>query len=328
MKKVSQKRFILVTRKTRQQELIERFNTWPQAKFYLEHNAIDAQDYLDEHDIYQKCLTEAEHVLKPLGRFQQLDRVLLPNYQFGSSDIVVVIGQDGLVANTLKYLQGQPVIAINPDPARWDGKLLPFEIAQLKEVVMATLAESIATKNITFAEASTNDGQRLLAVNDLFIGPKTHTSAYYTLSWNGFSEAQSSSGVIISTGFGSTGWFQSILAGAIGISSNDSHASGEGFAWDGTATRSINSHALGKGFAWDQARLQFSVREPFPSQATGVDLIFGEIIPNTLFQMESQMPENGVIFSDGIESDFLAFNSGTVVSVGVAKVQGQLVCGE
>lgn len=32
-------------------------------------------------------------------------------------DIVVVIGQDGLVANTLKYLDGQPVIAINPDPA-------------------------------------------------------------------------------------------------------------------------------------------------------------------------------------------------------------------
>ncbi|HFC91597.1 MAG TPA: sugar kinase, partial [Leucothrix mucor] len=209
MKKVSQKRFILVTRKTRLQELIERFNTWPQAKFYLEHNDIDAQDYLDEHDTYQKCLVEAERVLKPLGRFQQLDRVLLPNYQFGSSDIVVVVGQDGLVANTLKYLKGQPVIAINPDPARWDGKLLPFEIAQLKEVVMATLADRISSKSITFAEATTNDGQRLLAVNDLFIGPKTHTSAYYTLNWNGVSEAQSSSGVIISTGFGSTGWFQS-----------------------------------------------------------------------------------------------------------------------
>lgn len=308
MKKVSQKRFILVTRKTRLQELIERFNTWPQAKFYLEHNDIDAQDYLDEHDTYQKCLVEAERVLKPLGRFQQLDRVLLPNYQFGSSDIVVVVGQDGLVANTLKYLKGQPVIAINPDPARWDGKLLPFEIAQLKEVVMATLADRISSKSITFAEATTNDGQRLLAVNDLFIGPKTHTSAYYTLNWNGVSEAQSSSGVIISTGFGSTGWFQSILAGAMGIAQT-------------------NLHELSQGFDWDQPRLQFSVREPFPSKATGVDLVFGEIIPNTPFQMESQMPENGVIFSDGIESDFLAFNSGTVVSVAVAKVQGQLVCG-
>jgi len=308
MKKGNQKRFILVTRKTRLQELIERFNTWPQAKFYLEHNDIDAQDYLDEHDTYQACLTEAVRVLKPLGRFQQLERRLLPNYQFGSSDIVVVVGQDGLVANTLKYLQGQPVIAINPDPARWDGKLLPFEMAQLKSVVSATLADRIATKSITFAEASTNDGQQMLAVNDLFIGPKTHSSAYYTLRWNGVSEVQSSSGVIISTGFGSTGWFQSILAGAMGISH-------------------VDSHELSAGFAWDQARLQFSVREPFPSQATGVDLVFGEIVQNTPFQMESHMPEKGVIFSDGIESDFLDFNSGTIVSVGVAKVQGQLVCG-
>lgn len=301
-----QSRFILVTRKTRLQELIERFNTWPQAKFYLEHNNVDADDYLREHDVYQQCLREAEQVLKPLGRFQQFDRSLLPSYQFGSSDIVVVIGQDGLVANTLKYVQGRPVIAINPDPSRWDGKLLPFEMSQLKEVVLSTLAQQSTTKSITFAEATTNDGQQMLAVNDLFIGPKSHTSAYYALSWNGQREVQSSSGVIISTGFGSTGWFQSILAGAMGITQ-------------------LEDHDLAEGFAWHEQRLQFSVREPFPSQATGVELVFGEITPQTPFQLESQMAENGVMFSDGIEADYIAFNAGTVVSIGVARTQGQLV---
>lgn len=112
----SQYRFVLVTRKTRLQELVARFNTWPQARFYLEHNDADVQDYLNEHDLYQQRLREAERVLRGFGRFQQLERSLLPNYQFTPSDIVVVIGQDGLVANTLKYLQGQPLIAINPDP--------------------------------------------------------------------------------------------------------------------------------------------------------------------------------------------------------------------
>lgn len=168
--KNNQPRFILVTRKTRLQELIERFNTWPQARFYLEHNQVDAQDYLDEHDVYQQRLQEAERVLKALGRFQALERSLLPNYQFGAADIIVVIGQDGLVANTLKYLQGQPVIAINPDPGRWDGKLLPFVMADLAGVVDYTLAGHADTRSITFAEARTNDGQRMLAVNDLFIG--------------------------------------------------------------------------------------------------------------------------------------------------------------
>ncbi len=227
-------------------------------------------------------------------------------YQFSPSDIVVTIGQDGLVANTLKYLNGQPVIAINPDPDRWDSKLLPFEIAALESVVMRTMADKSASKTITFAEAKTNDGQSMLAVNDLFIGPKSHTSARYLLSWKGHKEIQSSSGIIISTGFGSTGWFQSILAGALAVAGN-------------------KSHPLKEGFAWHEQRLQFTVREPFPSHTTGIDLIFGSITPESPLELESFMPEYGVIFSDGIESDFLAFNSGTIASIGLASVQGQLI---
>jgi NAD kinase len=301
-----QYRFILVMRKTRLQELIERFNTWPQARFYLEHNQVDAQDYLDEHDLYQRRLQEAERTLKGLGRFQLLERRLLPNYQFGPADIIVTIGQDGLVANTLKYLNGQPVIAINPDPKRWDGKLLPFEIGDLPAAAMRTMAGKAACKTISFAEAKTNDGQRMLAVNDLFIGPKSHTSARYLLSWDGRQETQSSSGIIVSTGFGSTGWFQSILAGALGVAGNE-------------------SHPLKDGFDWHEKRLQFTVREPFPSQITGTSLVFGAITPETPLTLESQMPENGVIFSDGIEADYLAFNAGTVATIGLAASQGQLI---
>ena len=306
MGKYHQHRFILVVRKTRLQELIERFNTWPQAKFYLEHNQIDPQDYLAEHDLYQRRILEAEQTLKALGRFQLLERHLLPNYQFSRTDIVVTIGQDGLVANTLKYLDGQPLIAVNPDPERWDGKLLPFEIGDLPAAVARTVTGKAACKTISFAEARTNDGQRLLAVNDLFIGPKSHTSARYLLSWNGQQEAQSSSGVIVSTGLGSTGWFQSILAGALGISGS-------------------TVHPLQQGFAWHEQRLQFSVREPFPSRTTGISLVFGAITPETPLLLESGMPENGVIFSDGIESDYLNFNTGAVVTVNLAKTQGQLI---
>jgi hypothetical protein len=37
------------------------------------------------------------------------------------------------------------------------------------------------------------------------------------------------------------------------------------------------------------------------------------------------MPENGVIFSDGIEADFLDFTSGITASISVADKVGQLV---
>ncbi|MEQ4701780.1 sugar kinase [Providencia rettgeri] len=299
-------RFVLVMRKTRLQELIERFNTWPQAKFYLEHNHVEVSDYLNEHDLYQRQLVQAESVLKSLGRFQLLERKLLPSYQFSKQDIVVVIGQDGLVANTLKYLNGQPVIAINPDPERWDGQLLPFEIGQLQEVVINTLKGKIEQKIVTFAQATTNDGQLLLAVNDLFIGPKSHTSARYLLNWNGEQEFQSSSGIIISTGLGSTGWFQSILAGA-------------------QAIMGVSTHPLAKGFGWGESKLQFSVREPFLSKTTGTKWVFGTIEPSSPLAVESLMPDNGVIFSDGIEDDFLQFNSGCIVTVKIADTQGLLV---
>jgi hypothetical protein len=37
------------------------------------------------------------------------------------------------------------------------------------------------------------------------------------------------------------------------------------------------------------------------------------------------MPERGVIFSDGIEADFLEFNSGSKATISVAERQGRLV---
>ncbi|WP_283815061.1 MULTISPECIES: hypothetical protein [unclassified Bradyrhizobium] len=41
--------------------------------------------------------------------------------------------------------------------------------------------------------------------------------------------------------------------------------------------------------------------------------------------MRSLMPENGVIFSDGIEADRLDFNSGTEAQITVAEREGRLV---
>ena len=48
---------------------------------------------------------------------------------------MVTLGQDGLVANTLKYLNGQPVVGVNPDPERWDGRLLPFRVSDLSKLM-------------------------------------------------------------------------------------------------------------------------------------------------------------------------------------------------
>jgi len=50
-------------------------------------------------------------------------------------------------------------------------------------------------RSVTLAEACRNDGQRLLAFNDLFLGAQTHVSARYRIRWAKAEEPQSSSGV-------------------------------------------------------------------------------------------------------------------------------------
>lgn len=301
---------VLVTRKTRLQELVRKYNTMEQARFYIEHLGADFSDYLREDEIYRAAVEKVGAAAEKYARLQHIDRDFLPNMIFGEKDIVIVVGQDGLVANVMKYLDRQPLIGINPDPARWDGILLPFEAGQAETVVAKTIAGNHAAKEITMAQASTQDGQHMLAVNDLFIGQRTHVSARYDITWNRRTEHQSSSGIIVSTGLGSTGWYRSVITQAAGI-----------------------AHAfLGKEFSagrqsWDADRLTFVVREPFPSRSTRTDIVFGEIAGKDDFRVLSQMPGNGVIFSDGIEADAIEFNAGTEVVIRTALRKGMLVVG-
>src|SRR5689334_22491927 len=128
MAAAADKKFVLVVRPTRLDDLVVRFNTIQQAQFYVEHLGADFSDYLLEHNRYREATVSAEEVLGALGRVQRLERRYVPNFVFGPDDSIVVLGQDGLVANTLKYLDGHRVVGVNPDPARWTGALLPFKV--------------------------------------------------------------------------------------------------------------------------------------------------------------------------------------------------------
>jgi hypothetical protein len=79
------------------------------------------------------------------------------------------------------------------------------------------------------------------------------------------------------------------------------------------------------GFQWESDYLYFTVREPFPTRTTRASLVFGRVTPETPLTLESQMAEHGVIFSDGLEKDFLEFNSGTQAVIGIAERKGVLV---
>ena len=50
-----------------------------------------------------------------------------------------------------------------------------------------------------------------------------------------------------------------------------------------------------------------------------------QITPDKPLALTSHMSESGVIFSYGIESDFLQFNSGMVATVSIAEKKGSVV---
>jgi len=311
MSETQYEKIVLVTRKTRLEGLVERFNTRGQAKFYLEHSGGDFAYYEREHETYQSALAVLRAQLSRLAKFQEIERGFLPNFVFSDNDLVVTIGIDGLVVNTAKYLDGQPIIAVNPDPRNIDGLLLPFNVQTAPAMARQVLKNQFQTREISMAEARLNDGQSLLAFNDLFIGVRSHVSARYLIRLEGREEHHSSSGVIVSTGAGSTGWLSSLFNMANGMLAGFSSAE----------TQPLPAFRLD----WEADQLIFVVREPFASKTSGASLTCGRITAQEPLLIESEMPDGGVIFSDGVEADFLAFNAGATATISLAERKTRLV---
>jgi hypothetical protein len=250
-----------------------------------------------------------EKSISPLFKHKVLFRSFLPAYIFTDGDLIVVIGQDGLVANTAKYVNGLPIVAVNPDEERYDGVLLPHSPGTFLSAIKGFMNGSYESKNVTMAKATMNDGQSLLAFNDFYIGAASHISSRYNLEFGGKRENQSSSGILVSTGAGSTGWISSVF----------------------NMTNNINSYFYNQkrefdsGLDWEDDKLLFVVREPFLSKMSQIDLGYGTVVGSKTLKIESKMPSKGVIFSDGIESDFLNFNSGSIVEIGIAKEKANLI---
>lgn len=319
-------KIVLVRRETRLQGLRKRFNTAQQARFYLERMGQNFAEYEDEEAVYERAVKNLQAELSKLERkVHVIDRSFLPNYLFDPEDVVVAVGPDGLVVNTAKYLEGQMLVAVNPDPRRIDGILLPFSPERAPALVERALRGPVPCHEITMAEAKLNDGQSMLAFNDFLIGHHSHVSARYRLDWNGHSEEQSSSGVLVSTGAGSTGWLSSAQNMALGLSAFF------GAVKNPQATAPPPAPAAEQPrmrLEWADPRLVFVVREPFASRTSGVQLTSGFIEPGQELRLESRMPENGVIFSDGVEADNLAFNSGAVATIRTAARKSRLAKAE
>lgn len=291
-------RAIVVTRASEYQALLARHGTRAQAAFFLSRRGQTLADLERRHALLQAALDEVSRAIPPEWRRARLDRADLARFVFEPKDLVVAAGQDGLVANAAKYLDGQLVLGLNPDPEAYEGVLVPHRPAAAAALLRAMAAGDVEVQARTMVEARLDDGQRLLALNELFAGHRSHQSARYRIALGGKEERQSSSGVIAATGTGATGWARSI---------------------NGERRRPLPLPG-----PTDPAIAVF-VREPFPSVATGVTLD-GAVLPaDRPLELVSEMNEGGVLFGDGIEEDRLEFAWGTRATIAPAAARLRLV---
>ncbi len=282
-------RAVFVVRETDYEALLARHATRGQARFFLESRGQGLAEVEARHARFHAVLGLARAAVPGDWRQALARRIDLDRFLFAPEDVVVTVGQDGLVANVAKYLRAQPVIGVNPAPDLYDGTLARVPVERLGALLPACIAGDAAVERRTMVQADLDGGEQLLALNEIFVGHRSHQSARYRIEIDGAAEDQSSSGLIVASGTGQTGWARSI----------------------GEATH------LTFGIGTEESAVGYWVREPFPSVATGTVLRAGRLTGAAL-AITSRMNEGGVIFADGIEQDFIAFDWGRRVELGPA----------
>ncbi len=298
MKKRKTPRVVVVTRPTQYDALIARHATRQQAEFFLKRRGQTLASVDRAHQLWLTAVEVVSQAIPVSWRRSQVSRSDLNRFVFEPGDLIVAVGQDGLVANVAKYLEGQQVIGINPDPDQYEGILVPHKPVLMKQLLRGVAEQRVEIEERCMVSVEVDDGQKLLALNEVFLGHQTHQSARYRIGWGDSEETQSSSGLIVATGTGSTGWARSL------------------------SLRRVDPPTLP---APAEARLAFFVRESFPSVSTGTTIQDGVIEQSDELRVVSEMNEGGVIFGDGIEDDRIQFHWGMTARIQVADVRLQLV---
>jgi hypothetical protein len=291
-------RVVVVTRPTELAELQARHGTRSAAAYFLRQRGQDLDDAVRRDDAQQTAVAAVGAAIPVDWRRGHVDRADLPRFLFAPDDVVVVVGQDGLVANVAKYVDGQPVIGVDPEPGRNPGVLVRHPADATGGLLAAVAAGRAGIESRSMVAARLDDGQSLLGLNDVYVGHQTHQSSRYLIGVpDGRRERHSSSGIVIGTGTGSTGWCASI-------------ARERGATAMLPETRS--------------ATLAWFVREAWPSPATGVELTGGRLDGDERLEITAQA-EGLVAFADGLEPDRLTLAYGQRLTIGLADRSLRLV---
>ncbi|MCX4469066.1 inorganic polyphosphate/ATP-NAD kinase [Micromonospora sp. MW-13] len=294
-------RVVVVSRRSELDELLALHGTRAAAQWYLRARGRDLAEVVDRHEALQAALTAVAAAVPADWRRGSVDRNDLPRFLFGPEDVLVAVGPDGLVANVAKYLDRQPVIGVDPEPGRNAGVLVRHRAGQVADLLPAVAAGAARTRHRAMVRATLDDGQELVGLNEVYVGHSSHQSARYLLTVadgeRARHERQSSSGLVVGTGTGATGWCASIARARAGAP---------------------------RPPVPEEAALCWFVREAWASPVTGVDLTAGRLTGDDRLELVAES-DGLVVFADGLENDRLALRWGQRLRVDVAPRRLALV---
>lgn len=186
---------------------------------------------------------------------------------FDDVDMVISLGGDGTFVRAGNFVKNQLIFGINSDPETSEGALVSLfsnDVEKLNDIIDGKYKTMIRER----ARVVLNEKEiRELVVNAVFVGAASqfHCSRY-VVDFKGHKEEHRSSGILVSTGSGSTGWFKS---------------------------------AGGEIFKHDEKKLKFIIREPYNGDRLyRPELVSGEIADGESIEIISTRDYGGVVAVD------------------------------
>ena len=238
--------------------------------------------------VYKSTLDKVKKTLKKYRiSYNLADRDKLKHDQFLNRDLIIAVGGDGTFLRAAQFVDSQTILGVNADVNSKEGFFMSSDKSDFEQILKKILCRKISIKKFPRLETFVNNKKiEMLALNELFIGPKkAYHAAKYILKLGGKKERQKSSGVLATTPAGSYAW-----AKACGI----------------------------KTMRLDSKKFQFVVREAYEGKVfRNYKLKNGILKPKQKIEIISEMLD-GIIVADSVGIEH-PFKNGSKAAVKLSK---------
>ncbi len=202
-------------------------------------------------------------------------------------DLVISIGGDGTFLSAAHFIENTPILGVNSDTNRSEGALTTIKYSQLNKKIRQILENKVKIRDYTREKIIIHQKNKKIetenALNETFFGNiNPHHTTNYEINYKNKTEPQKSSGIVISTGTGSTAWYHSM----------------GGFS-----------------FGREKKQLRFRIRELYKRKIHKSKIKKGKINPNEKLTIVSKI-NHAIVAIDSIRTYSMSKNDKIEISIG------------